>query len=55
MAIDTVVNSIKLDDWADNGKVPVYNNTTKEFEMATPWWGSWLTQAQVLSRVYIGC
>ena len=37
MAIDTVVNSIKLDDWADNGKVPVYNNTTKEFDMTTPW------------------
>lgn len=45
MAIDTIVSTIKVDDWADNWKVPVYNSTTNTFDMTAPWgvadWDKW--------------
>ena len=33
MAIDTIISDIKVDTGADNGKVPVYNSTSKSFDM----------------------
>lgn len=36
MANNRVINGIAVDDSADNGKVPVFNSTTKSFDMTTP-------------------
>lgn len=36
MAIDTVVSSIKVDNGTDDNKIPVYNSTTRSFDMETP-------------------
>lgn len=36
MAINRNINGIKVDDAADNGKVPVFNSTTKVFDMTAP-------------------
>ena len=35
MAKDTIISNINVDNGADNGKVPVYNSTTKIFDMTT--------------------
>lgn len=36
MANNRVINGIAVDDATDNGKVPVFNSTTKVFDMTTP-------------------
>ncbi|MCF7843897.1 hypothetical protein K9M47_03290 [Candidatus Gracilibacteria bacterium] len=40
MAINRVISTINIDDSADNGKIPVFNSTTKVFDMTTPSAGS---------------
>lgn len=59
MAIDTVVDSINVDNSADNGKVPIYNASTKKFEInyiSNSWWAftwpipTWAEKALMPSR-----
>lgn len=52
MAKDTVINGISVDNAADNGKVPVYNNTTKVFDMTTPSTGGSSTAVDSTQSVY---
>lgn len=49
MANNRVINGIAVDDSADNGKVPVFNSTTKSFDMTTPsgGGGAWTELASV--------
>lgn len=35
MTINTNITGIKVDSSADNGKVPVFNSSTKDFDMTT--------------------
>lgn len=36
MSINTIISNIGADSATDNGKVPVFNSTTKVFDMTTP-------------------
>ena len=40
MAKNQIISTIGVDSATDNGKVPVYNSTTKVFDMTTPSGGS---------------
>jgi len=47
MAINRSISNINVDDSADNGKVPVFNSTTKVFDMTTPSGSSSMDGARV--------
>jgi hypothetical protein len=53
MAINTNISGIKIDSSADNGKVPVFNSTTKEFDMTTASGGGASTALDNLASVAI--
>ena len=47
MAINRSISNINVDDSTDNGKVPVFNSTTKVFDMTTPSGGGVTTMAAI--------
>ena len=49
MAINRTISTIGVDDGADNGKVPVFNSTTKVFDMTTPAGGGGIVVGTVTS------
>jgi len=49
MAINRNITGINVDDGADNNKVPLYNSTTKSFDMTT----SGIVPGELVFEAYI--